>query len=70
MEAVGSRRLILAMTTTVIRPHITTEDNPPRAYLDPSAAEYPPYYGREFLVLGYDSGQGIAVEDHFPELAG
>ncbi len=38
------------------------EDNPPRAYLDPSAAEYPPYYGREFLVLGYDSGKALRLK--------
>jgi hypothetical protein len=38
------------------------EDNPPRCYLDPFAAEYPPYYGREYLVLGYDSGKALRLK--------
>ncbi len=45
------------------QPSYYYEDNPPTCYLDPSAQDYPPYNsGREYLVLGYDSGKALRLK--------
>ena len=45
------------------QPSYYYEDNPPACYLDPSAQDYPPYNsGRDYLVLGYDSGKALRLK--------